>query len=225
MEQEVKDPTLEKEAVNSAEETSASEAVDMDEVETCEGEVEETVAEETSAEECEAGETAPEEQTEGSSEEKSGFFGKKKKKDKKDVQIEELTDKVKRTMAEFENFRKRNEREKTHMYEVGAKDIIEKMLPIVDNFERGLASIPEDQKDGAVAQGMEMIYKQMITTFEQIGVKEVEALGKEFDPDFHNAVMHEDNDEVGENIIVEVFQKGYTYRDSVIRYSMVKVAN
>lgn len=212
MEQETKDSILEEE---------------MEDV------TEEIVEEETEAEACEEADEVLEEETEESAEEteeateegKAGFFNKKKKKDKKDIQIEELTDKVKRTMAEFENFRKRNEREKTHMYEVGAKDIIEKMLPVVDNFERGLASIPEDQKDGAVAQGMEMIYKQMITTLEEIGVKEIEALDKEFDPNFHNAVMHEDNEEVGENIIVEVFQKGYTYRDAVIRYSMVKVAN
>ena len=128
-------------------------------------------------------------------------------------------------MAEFENFRKRNEREKTHMYEVGARDIIEKMLPVMDNFERGLAAIPEEEKENAVAQGMEMIYKQMVTVFEQIGVQEIEAMGKEFDPNFHNAVMHEDNEQAGENIITEVFQKGYTYRDAVVRHSMVKVAN
>lgn len=157
--------------------------------------------------------------------EKGSFFGRKKKKDKKDEQIEELTDRVKRTMAEFENFRKRNEREKSQMYEIGARDIIEKMLPVLDNFERGLASIPDDQKDNAVAQGMEMIYKQMLTVFDQIGVKEIEAEGKEFDPDFHNAVMHEESEEVGENVITQVFQKGYTYRDTVIRHSMVKVAN
>lgn len=157
--------------------------------------------------------------------EKNGFFNRKKKKDKKDEQIEELTDRLKRTMAEFENFRKRNEREKSQMYEIGARDMIEKMLPVMDNFERGLASVPEDQKDNAVAQGMEMIYKQMQTTFDQIGVKAIEAVGREFDPNFHNAVMHEDNDQVGENIIVEEFQKGYTYRDTVIRHSMVKVAN
>lgn len=163
--------------------------------------------------------------TDSTAGEKSGFFNRKKKKDKKDEQIEELTDRVKRTMAEFENFRKRNEREKSQMYEIGARDIIEKMLPVMDNFERGLASIPEDQKDNAVAQGMEMICKQMQTTFDQIGVKAIDAVGKEFDPNFHNAVMHEDNEEVGENIIVEEFQKGYTYRDTVIRHSMVKVAN
>ncbi len=162
---------------------------------------------------------------EGEEKEKSGFFGKKKKKDKRDEQIEELTDRIKRTMAEFENFRKRNEREKTHMYEIGARDIIEKMLPVMDNFERGLQSIPEDQKDNAVAQGMEMIYKQMVSAFEEIGVKTIEAVGKEFDPNFHNAVMHEDNEEVGENIITEEFQKGYMYKESVVRHSMVKVAN
>ncbi len=170
--------------------------------------------------EAESSQAASEEEKE-----KTGIFGKKKKKDKRDAQIEELTDRVKRTMAEFENFRRRNEREKTHMYEVGARDIIEKMLPVLDNFERGLAAIPAEEKEGAVAQGMEMIYKQMLGVFEQIGVTEIEAEGKEFDPNFHNAVMHEDNEEVGENMITEVFQKGYSYKDSVIRHSMVKVAN
>ena len=128
-------------------------------------------------------------------------------------------------MAEFDNFRKRTEKEKAQMYELGAKDIIDKILPVIDNFERGLAVVPEDRKDDSFVQGMEMIYKQLMTTLESAGVKVIEAVGQEFNPDFHNAVMHVEDDEVGENIVVEEFQKGYMYRESVVRYSMVKVAN
>ena len=128
-------------------------------------------------------------------------------------------------MAEFDNFRKRTEKEKSQMYEIGAKDIIEKILPVVDNFERGLASMPEDEKATPFAEGMEKIYKQFMTTLEGIGVKPIEAVGQEFNPDFHNAVMHVEDEELGENIITEEFQKGYMYRDSVVRHSMVKVAN
>ena len=150
------------------------------------------------------------------------LFGKKKK-DKKDEKIEELTDRVKRQMAEFENFRKRTEKEKAGMYAVGAKDVIEKILPVVDNFERGL-DVAEDKEDPFV-QGMEKIYKQFLTALDGMGVKAIEAVGNEFNPDFHNAVMHVEDETVGENIIVEEFQKGYMYKDSVIRHSMVKVAN
>ena len=157
--------------------------------------------------------------------EKKKFFGKKNKKDKKDEKIEELTDRLTRQMAEFDNFRKRTEKEKSQMYEIGAKDIIEKILPIVDNFERGLSSMPEEEKATPFAEGMEKIYKQLMTTLEGIGVKPIEAVGQEFNPDFHNAVMHVEDEELGENIIAEEFQKGYMYRDSVVRHSMVKVAN
>ena len=150
---------------------------------------------------------------------------KKDKKDKKDQQIEELTDKYRRTMAEFDNFRKRTEKEKASMYEIGARDIIEKILPVVDNFERGLNAIPEDEKTGAVAEGMDKIYKQLTKVLEDAGVKEIEACGAEFDPNFHNAVMHVEDDSLGENVVAEVLQKGYTYRDTVVRHSMVKVAN
>ncbi len=149
----------------------------------------------------------------------------KKKKDPRDEKIEELNDKVKRQMAEFENFRKRTEKEKSTMYEMGARDIIEKMLPIVDNFERGLAAIAEDDRENPVAQGMEKIYKQLQKTLEETGVKVIEAEGKEFDPNFHNAVMHVEDESLGENIVAEELLKGYMYRDSVIRHSMVKVAN
>lgn len=158
-------------------------------------------------------------------EEKKSFFKKKDKKDKKDLQIEELTDKYRRTMAEFDNFRKRTEKEKSAMYEIGARDIIEKILPVVDNFERGLAAIPEDDKTSAVAEGMDKIYRQLTKMLEDAGVKEIEADGAEFDPNFHNAVMHVEDESLGENVVAEVLQKGYTYRDSVVRHSMVKVAN
>ena len=157
--------------------------------------------------------------------EKKKLFGKKNKKDKKDEKIDELTDRLTRQMAEFDNFRKRTEKEKSQMYEIGAKDIIEKILPVVDNFERGLASMSEEERTTPFAEGMEKIYKQFMTTLEGIGVKPIEAVGQEFNPDFHNAVMHVEDEEFGENIIAEEFQKGYMYRDSVVRHSMVKVAN
>ncbi|WP_251496107.1 nucleotide exchange factor GrpE [Otoolea muris] len=153
---------------------------------------------------------------------KKGFFSKKK--DKKDEQIEELTDRLKRSMAEFDNYRKRTEKEKSAMYEIGAKDIIEKLLPVVDNFERGLAAVPEGEKT-VFADGMDMIYRQLMKMLEDAGVKPIEAAGQPFDPNFHNAVMHVEDESLGENIIAEEFQKGYLYRDSVIRHSMVKVAN
>lgn len=186
-------------------------------------ETEETVED---TEEVEEGEEEPAEESEaGETKEKKKLFGRKPKKDPKDEKIEELTDRVTRQMAEFDNFRKRTEKEKAAMYEVGAKSIIEKLLPIVDNFERGLAAVPEEQKEDSFVTGMEMVYKQIMTTFEAVGVKPIEAVGTEFNPDLHNAVMHVEDEEVGENIVVEEFQKGYTYRDSVVRHSMVKVAN
>ena len=159
------------------------------------------------------------------SKEKKKFFAKKEKKDKKDEKIEELTDRLTRQMAEFDNFRKRTEREKSQMYEIGAKDIIEKILPVIDNFERGLAAVPEESKEDPFVEGMEKIYKQIMTTLEGVGVKPIEAVGQEFNPDFHNAVMHVEDEEAGENIITEEFQKGYMYHDSVVRHSIVKVAN
>ena len=189
------------------------------EAETTEENTEEVIAEEAVEEDTEADaeKEADEEKSSG------GFFKKKDKKDKKDAQIEELTDKVRRQMAEFENFRKRSEKEKTQMYEVGAKGILEKILPVVDNFERGLKGMEESEDP--FAQGMQMIYKQLMTSLEEAGVKAIEAVGQEFNPDFHNAVMHVEDDEFGENEIVEEFQKGYMYHDSVLRHSMVKVAN
>ncbi|MCI8465084.1 MAG: nucleotide exchange factor GrpE [Lachnospiraceae bacterium] len=157
--------------------------------------------------------------------EKKGFFKKKEKKDKKDEQIEDLTDRLKRSMAEFENFRKRTEKEKAAMYEVGAKSVIEKILPVVDNFERGMATLKEEEAHSPFAEGMDKIYKQLLTTLESMDVTVIEAVGQEFNPDFHNAVMHVEDEEAGENVVVEEFQKGYLYRGSVVRHSMVKVAN
>ena len=170
-------------------------------------------------------EVTSEEATESKDEskEKKGFKKKEKKKDKKDEQIEQLTDRVTRQMAEFENFRRRTEQEKAQMFGMGAKNIIEKILPVVDNFERGLATVEEGADP--FSDGMLMIYKQLLTTLDEAGVKPIEAVGQEFNPDFHNAVMHVEDEEVGENIVVEEFQKGYMYNDTVVRHSMVKVAN
>lgn len=193
---------------------------------------EEIVVEDTKAEDIsetadqEEAQTEPETAEEDAGTDKKGFFGKKKeKKDKKDEQIAELTDKLKRQLAEFKNFRNRTDKEKSQMYAVGAKDVIEKILPVIDNFERGLKSIPEDQKGGPVASGMEMIYKQLITVLSDLGVTPIEAVGQEFDPNLHNAVMHAEDEGLGENIVAEEFQKGYKYKDTVLRHSMVKVAN
>ena len=211
-----------KEAVEEAKAKAAEESgQDASEEETAE----DAADTEDSAEQAEESESDTDEGKEDSKAEKKKFFGKKNKKDKKDEKIDELTDRLTRQMAEFDNFRKRTEKEKSQMYEIGAKDIIEKILPIVDNFERGLASMPEEEKATPFAEGMEKIYKQLMTTLESIDVKPIEAVGKEFNPDFHNAVMHVEDEELDENIIVEEFQKGYTYRDSVVRHSMVKVAN
>jgi molecular chaperone GrpE len=155
---------------------------------------------------------------------RKGLFSKKKK-DKRDTQIEELTDRVQRQMAEFDNFRKRSEKEKSAMYEIGAKSVIEKILPTIDNFERGFAGLTEEQKEDPFVQGMEKVYRQMMDALAGIGVTPIEAVGKAFDPNFHNAVMHVEDEEAGENVVVEEFQKGYLYRDNVVRHSMVKVAN
>ena len=184
---------------------------------------EEEAADTAQTEETEQSDQENESQKEPETKTKTSFFGKKKKeKDKFEQQVEELTDRLKRSMAEFDNYRKRTEKEKSSMYIIGARDIVEKMLPIVDNFERGLAQAPEDDP---FAEGMKMIYKQMMTAFDEMGVKPIEAVGKEFDPNLHNAVMHVEDESVGENIVVEEFQKGYTYKDFVVRHSMVKVAN
>lgn len=205
---------------NEAPET-VNEADGVNAAEQSQAETQESAAAENGSAPENAGEAG--EQNGGAREEKKGFF--KKKKDPRDEKIEELTDRVKRQMAEFENFRKRTEKEKSTMYEMGARDIIERILPVVDNFERGLASIPEEAKATPFADGMEKIYKQFQKTLEEAGVKAIEAVGQEFDPNFHNAVMHVDDESLGENVVAEELLKGYMYRDTVVRHSMVKVAN
>lgn len=220
---------------DAVEEESAAEDIECAEAENAEqGESGEEVQEETDTDSGEAendeqqddSEVEADDQDEDSDTEepvKKSLFGKKKnKKDKKDEKIEELTDRLQRSMAEFDNFRKRTEKEKASMYIIGAKEIIEKILPVVDNFERGLDTA---QEGDAFADGMQMIYKQLMTTLNDLGVQAIEAVGQPFDPNFHNAVMHVDDPEQEENIVVEEFQKGYTYKDFVVRHSMVKVAN
>ena len=186
-----------------------------------------TEKEETEAQTAKTEQQESDEQTEGGQTKEEAPEKKRfgKKKDKKDEKIEELTDQLKRQLAEFDNYRKRTDKEKASMYVVGAKEIVEKILPIVDNFERGLAQVPEDQKEDPFVDGMSKVYKQLTTALGEAGVEPIEAVGNEFDPAFHNAVMHVEEEEVGENIIVEDFQKGYLYKDSVVRHSMVKVAN
>lgn len=199
---------------NKDEKNIENEAVDTESTEATENE---QAGEEASTEnevEGEAGEEALENENKEA-----------EKKDKKDLKIEELNDKYMRTFAEFDNFRKRTEKEKAAMFEVGAKSIVEKILPIVDSFERGLATVTEEQKSEPFVEGMDKVYKQLMTTLSDAGVKPIEALNTEFNPDFHNAVMHIEDENVDENIIVEEFQKGYMYHDSVVRHSMVKVAN
>lgn len=206
-----------------AEETEAQEPEDIQEEageDSPEAEPEET-DDEVSSEETEESEEEPEEEPEDSK--KPRKFGRKK--DKRDEQIAELQDKVTRQMAEFDNFRKRSEKEKAAMYSMGARDVLEKMLEVLDNFERGFDAVEEDDQDDAFVQGMQMVYKQMLEALEKLGVKPIEAVGQPFDPNYHNAVMHEDNEEAGENEVVAEFQKGYMYHDDVIRHSMVKVAN
>ena len=207
----------------SAEETEAREPEDVQEKaeeETPEAEPEEADAEVDSEETEEPEEAAEDEPETGRKPKKFG-----RRKDKRDEQIAELQDKVTRQMAEFDNFRKRSEKEKAAMYSMGARDVLEKMLEVLDNFERGFDAVEEDDQDDAFVQGMQMVYKQMLEALEKLGVKPIEAVGQPFDPNYHNAVMHEDNEEAGENEVVEEFQKGYMYHDDVIRHSMVKVAN
>ena len=171
------------------------------------------------------GSAAEQETEEGEAEEpkKAGFF--KKKKDKRDEQIEELNDRVKRQMAEFDNFRKRSEKEKSMMFDMGARNVIEKILPVVDNFERGFTTVEEADKDDAFVQGMQQVYKQLMTELESIGVTPIEAVGQEFNPDFHNAVMQVESEEYESGIIAQEFMKGYMYRDTVVRHSMVGVVS
>lgn len=196
----------------------SKETVNSSEAEACEAEC---AAEQ--ANECEADAECVCE--EGSCEEECQQAEESDKKDPKDIAIEELQDKVKRQMAEFDNFRKRTEKEKSMMFEMGAADVIKKLLPVVDNFERGFKSVATEELDTPFAKGMDMVYKQIVKLFDDLDVKPIEAEGKEFNPELHNAVMHVDEEGVDDNIVVEEFEKGYTYRGTVIRPSMVKVAN
>ena len=185
----------------------------------------EAAADNVTAEEPDTEEKATEEPSKESRKEKKKREKADKKQDALKEKIEELEDRVKRQMAEFDNFRKRSEKEKTMMFETGARSVIEKILPVVDNFERGLASVPEEQKADGFAQGMEMIYKQLMTELEKMEVKPIPAVGEEFNPDFHNAVMQVESEEYESGVIAQELQKGYTYRDGVVRHSMVAVVN
>ena len=230
MEEEIKKDLMEEEV-----QEENTDAVETDAVKT-----DETMSEDTATDTAADAENEPEEAVADSDEEedsdkkdetadtdgrnkKDGFF--KKKKDKKDEQIEDLQDRLKRQMAEFDNFRKRTEKEKSQMFDMGARTIIEKILPVVDNFERGLAAVPEDQKEDAFVTGMDKVYKQLMTELEAIGVKPIETEGKEFDPELHNAVMQVENEELEAGTIAQELQKGYYYKDTVVRHSMVSVVS
>lgn len=191
-----------------------------------EEEIEEADAAQEEAEEeaCETSEEAEKEEKEDKKLQKKKAKAEKKQ-DALKEKVEELEDKVKRQMAEFDNFRKRSEKEKNAMFETGAKSVIEKILPVVDNFERGLAAIPEEEKGSPFAEGMEMIYRQLIGELEKMEVKPIPAVGEEFDPALHNAVMQVESDEYESGVIAQELQKGYTYRDSVVRHSMVAVVS
>lgn len=211
-EKELEEQTTEDVTPDNVNETEAKEAAPED------AEQDQTSGGEADAAEVETAEEKPK---------KKSFLGKEKKEKTNKLQekVDELEDRVKRQMAEFDNFRKRTDKEKSTMYEMGASEVIKKLLPVVDNFERGFKSITDEDKETPFAKGMDMVYKQIMKMFEDIDVKPIEAVGVEFNPEVHNAVMHIDDDSVGESIIVEEFEKGYTYKDTVIRHSMVKVAN
>ncbi|MCR4807405.1 MAG: nucleotide exchange factor GrpE [Lachnospiraceae bacterium] len=228
IEEEVKEEVNTEDIPEDNEEASeGTENTETENTETENTETEEPVTEEETGEEKqEVKEEDGEENKEAGKEEnkdKKKVF--KKKKDKRDEQIEALTDQVKRQMAEFDNFRKRTEKEKSSMYEMGAKSVVEKILPVIDNFERGLDTVPEDEKDSPFTEGMRMIYKQLMTELDNIGVKPIEALGQEFNPDFHNAVMQVESEEYESGHVAQELQKGYMYRDSVVRHSMVAVVS
>jgi molecular chaperone GrpE len=217
---EEKDLEQMEDTVETAEAPAPETAEDVEAVENAGEEATEAATEETAEAEAEEG-TAED----AAEPKKEGFFGKKKKKDKKDEQIEELNDKLKRQMAEFDNFRKRSEKEKSQMFDMGARTIIEKVLPVVDNFERGLAAVPEEQKEDAFVAGMDKVYKQLMTELDAIGVKAIEAVGQEFDPELHNAVMQVESEEYESGTVAQELQKGYTYKDTVVRHSMVAVVS
>lgn len=185
--------------------------------------VSDEASEDEAADETFEDDASAESEDKNSDDKKEGLFKKKKKKDKKDEEIENLTDRLKRQMAEFENFRKRTDKEKGQMFDMGARTIVEKILPVIDNFERGLASVPEENQDDPFVSGMQMVYKQLMTELEAAGVKAIECAGEEFNPDFHNAVMQVESEELESGTIAQELQKGYMYKDSVVRHSMVSV--
>ena len=219
--EEIMDETAEKAADETAEKAAGETAA-----ETADETVEETMDEagaEEAAEETSDSESNAESNAEKSAEEPEAQAPAGSKEKAFQDKVAALEDKVKRQMAEFDNFRKRTAKEKEQMFSMGEKNVIEKMLPVVDNFERGLAAVPENEKDSAIVSGMEMVYKQLMKQLEDLGVKPIEAVGKEFDPNFHNAVMHVESDEFETGIVAQEFQKGYTYHDVVVRHSMVGV--
>ena len=182
--------------------------------------------EETPKEDGNEAEASEEKESSGAQDEekKKGLFNKKEKKNPLQEKVDELNDKVMRQMAEFENFRKRTDKEKSQQFELGQSNVLEKLLPIVDNFERGLAAVPEEDKDGAFADGMNKIYKQLVKQLEDLGVTPIEAVGKEFDPNLHNAVMQVESEEYESGIVAQELQKGYMFHDTVLRHSMVGVS-
>ncbi len=207
---------------------SEKEALEKDKAESKDGSKEDVIEQEdeekaeAAASDEDVKQKAESGENESSGEDETGAERSFEKKDKKDEKIEELTDRLTRQIAEFDNYRKRTEKEKAANYVIGAKDIIEKLLPVIDNFERGLADA--DLSD-PFAEGMDKIYKQFTSILKDVGVEPIEAVGCEFDPNLHNAVMHVEDESASENIVLEEFQKGYTYKDYVVRHSMVKVAN
>ena len=222
MPEEIKKETIDNETAETKAEEIEIEGADEENTSEAENTEKEAATENTA--EAETSDEEADDADPADKDEKKGLF-KKKKKDKKDEQIEELNDRLKRQMAEFENFRKRTEKEKTQMFDMGAKTIIEKILPVVDNFERGLAAVSEDQKDDPFITGMDKIYKQMMAELDAVGVKPIDCIGQEFNPDFHNAVMQVENDELESGTVAQELQKGYMYKETVVRHSMVKVAN
>ena len=210
---------LEQEAAEKAAEKESEEKVSEEKNEASEKnedvKTEEKTSEEKESEEPEKAEEAPK---------KKNPFARKEKKDPLKEKVDELNDKVMRQMAEFDNFRKRTEKEKAQMFEQGQSNVLEKLLPVIDNFERGLATVPEDEKDGAFADGMNKIYKQIVKQLEDLGVTPIEAVGKEFDPNLHNAVMQVESEEFESGIVAQELQKGYMFHDTVLRHSMVAVS-
>lgn len=209
--------------MDGAEDTEAGEEMREDQSETRDAAETDEADENADKDDDETPEQDADRESDEKSGDKKGFF--KKKKDKRDEQIEELNDKLKRQMAEFDNFRKRTEKEKSQMYDMGARSVIEKILPVIDNFERGLAAVPEEAKEDAFVVGMDKVYKQMLVELEAIGVTAIEAVGKEFDPEFHNAVMQVESGEYESGVVAQELQKGYMYKDSVVRHSMVAVVS